>query len=221
MTLTKPAEKASKSILQAIVKNPQLRDLNMWMVWMIPTVLVPTLRFAEDSKRPYKDRFRLSMRDFMAYMGGVAFNFTLAPISYVLFEQKFGPGRKAKLLSTAVGATVAAVYSGTLANKFAGWINRQVFGAGGDLPPGHNADGSIGGGNKGDGSNSITPNANLNVVSLAANNPVQPIAPASVAISPTVPRGKSSPFAATGNVGAAQSTSLKELRAPSPAFMAF
>jgi hypothetical protein len=215
MTLTKPAEKASKSIFQAIVKNPQLRDLNMWMVWMIPTVLVPTLRFAEDSKRPYKDRFRLSMRDFMAYMGGVALNFTLAPVAYVLLENKFGPGRKAKLLSTAVGATVAAAYSGLMANKFAGWINRRVFGKGADLPAGH-AIGSA----QGSSDTSISANPGLNVVSLAANNPVQPLQPATVAISPTVPRGKGSPPKPLNTHGYSQ-MSLMDLRAPSPAFTAF
>lgn len=129
--LTKTAQqvtqKANKSLWQAVTTNPQLRDLNMWIVWMTPSVLVPLFRFLEDRERPFKDRFKLSVRDGAAYMGGTFLNFTFAPVSYVLLERRFGVGNKAKMLSTFIGSVVSASYSGLLANKFAGWFNKKVF----------------------------------------------------------------------------------------------
>jgi hypothetical protein len=117
-----------KKAWQGVAHNPQLRNTEMWLVWMIPTVLVPTLRFMEDTNRDVRDRLKLSARDLFAYMGGTAINFSLMPLSAVVFNQFKATKKRAGLLSVIVGSTASATYSGIGANKFAGRMNKRLFG---------------------------------------------------------------------------------------------
>lgn len=117
---------------QSIRHNPQLRSTEMWLIWLVPTVMVPTLRYMEDTHRESKDRLKLSIRDFFAYLGGVAFNFSLMPLSAVVFNQFKATRKKAGVLSVLTGSVASATYSGLAANKFAGWINNRLFSPQGD-----------------------------------------------------------------------------------------
>ncbi len=125
---------------RGVIHNPQLRSAEMWLVWMIPTVLVPTLRFMEDTNRDVRDRLKLSARDLFAYMGGTAINFSLMPLSAVVFNQFKSTQKRAGLLSVAVGSVASATYSGIGANKFAGKMNQYLFGKDGNQGNAHQGD---------------------------------------------------------------------------------
>ncbi len=123
-----PTQSFFRKAWHGVVHNPQLRSTEMWLIWMIPTVMVPTLRFMEDTHREVRDRLKLSARDLFAYMGGTAINFSLMPLSAVVFNQFKATKKRAGILSVVTGSMASATYSGIFANKFAGRINQRLFG---------------------------------------------------------------------------------------------
>lgn len=121
-----------------IKENEALKSRSMWAVWLVPTALVPTFRFMGDTKRPLKDRLKISVRDFSAYIVGTFLFFTLSPISQMGIEKlilkanknvKLAPEvfkEKTKFATTVFGSVVSAVYSGFGAMPFANWLDKKM-----------------------------------------------------------------------------------------------
>lgn len=124
-----------KEVWKDVRENKNLKSPAMWAVWVIPTICVPTFRYLQDSTRPPKDRFKISVRDFAAYVVGTILFFTFSPASSTVFRKLYEKqGKSGKALDNSVafatsvfGSFASALYSGFGAMPFAQWINRKFL----------------------------------------------------------------------------------------------